>query len=138
MLAKRLILVLVLALLVPMVLVACGDDEKASFKDIDAADAYQQLQKNQDAILVDVRTQPEWVNTGIPAGAQTRTWDEASQTMDTTDLPKDAEIYLICNSGRRSQDAARKLIDLGYKKVYSINGGIQRWFSLYPSTPYQS
>ena len=35
--------------------------------DISPAEAYQRLQNNPSAVLVDVRTQPEWVFVGVPA-----------------------------------------------------------------------
>ncbi len=35
--------------------------------DISPAEAYQRLQNNSAAVLIDVRTQPEWVFVGVPA-----------------------------------------------------------------------
>ena len=35
--------------------------------DISPAEAYQRLQNNPSAVLIDVRTQPEWVFVGVPA-----------------------------------------------------------------------
>ncbi len=39
----------------------------------------------------------------------------------------DTGIYLICRSGMRSILAAQSLQDMGFKNVYSIHGGMQRW-----------
>ena len=38
----------------------------------------------------------------------------------------DAEILIYCRSGRRSAEAAKKLIAMGYKRVYDF-GGIIDW-----------
>ena len=42
-------------------------------------------------------------------------------------MDKDKPVYLYCRSGARSQKAARKLIDMGFEKVYDLKGGFMRW-----------
>ena len=37
------------------------------------------------------------------------------------------EIAVYCKAGVRSMDACRLLHDLGYKKIYNLNGGMIRW-----------
>ena len=44
------------------------------------------------------------------------------------DLRKDQKIILICKLGGRSQKAAQKLIELGFKNVYNYEGGIARYY----------
>ncbi|WP_426806221.1 rhodanese-like domain-containing protein, partial [Stenotrophomonas sp. SrG] len=42
----------------------------------------------------------------------------------STQLPAlDREILLFCQSGKRSMDAARALLDLGYTHIASVHGG---------------
>ena len=46
---------------------------------------------------------------------------------DTEDMPdKEATLLSYCRSGRRSKDAAQKLLSLGYQNVYDF-GGIIDW-----------
>lgn len=40
------------------------------------------------------------------------------------EIPQDQPVILICASGSRSVKAARILMKLGYKEVYSVIGGI--------------
>lgn len=41
--------------------------------------------------------------------------------------PKDTNIYIICHKGKRSLKACKLLIEMGYSRVTSVKGGIDRW-----------
>ncbi len=43
------------------------------------------------------------------------------------DIPRDADIVVYCSIGSRSEKIAQKLINAGYKNVYSLYGGIFEW-----------
>ena len=46
---------------------------------------------------------------------------------ETEALPdKEATLLVYCRSGRRSKDAAQKLLELGYQSVYDF-GGVIDW-----------
>lgn len=47
----------------------------------------------------------------------------------TSSYPKDKErpVYVICQSGMRSQRAAAMLQKAGYENVYSVKGGMSFW-----------
>jgi molybdopterin/thiamine biosynthesis adenylyltransferase/rhodanese-related sulfurtransferase len=78
------------------------------------------------AILVDVRDAHERA-LGKAQGA--RGIDRATLEADpSAHLPdRDADILLICQSGRRSQFAAEALIAKGYRNIASVDGGTQAW-----------
>jgi phage shock protein E len=134
---KRIIALVILLALV-LTAAACGDsnDKKqsenssqpATFETLTVQTAYDQLSKNGAAIIVDVRNPEEWAATGIPVGAKLIPLPEFGARAPN-ELPKDQDIYVICNSGNRSRVASQQLIDLGYTHVYNIDGGIQAWLS---------
>ncbi|KAI8391369.1 Rhodanese-like domain-containing protein [Radiomyces spectabilis] len=82
--------------------------------------------------LVDVREQHEIENQGqiydsihIPWGLA----EHDSNALVARFLVHNKEIPLIiyCRSGRRSRLAAAKAIELGFKNVYDLQGGILNW-----------
>lgn len=48
-------------------------------------------------------------------------------TISTIDLEKDTIIILYCASGKRSKEAALKLVNMGYTNVYNLDGGLINW-----------
>jgi len=101
------------------------NDGPADVMLIEADEALQILKDNPDAVLLDVRTEQEFIS-GHIAGAVLIPVDEISARI--AELPDDfaAPIIVYCRSGNRSATAARMLIEAGYRKVYDL-GGINSW-----------
>ena len=47
--------------------------------------------------------------------------------IDTITLGKDTNIIVYYKSGVRSEEAVKKLADLGYTSLYNLDGGIINW-----------
>ncbi|NDL67080.1 rhodanese-like domain-containing protein [Clostridiales bacterium F-3ap] len=76
-------------------------------------------------VLVDVRTKEEYDGGHIPGALLLPDADIERLAPDM--LPdKEAKILLYCRSGRRSELAARKLLEMGYTQVLDF-GGILDW-----------
>ncbi|MBR6767944.1 MAG: rhodanese-like domain-containing protein [Clostridia bacterium] len=76
-------------------------------------------------IIVDVRRIDEFEQGYIPGAILVP--NETILTEALTKLPdKNAMILIYCRSGRRSAEAAEKLLSLGYTQVYDF-GGILDW-----------
>ncbi|GGD58371.1 rhodanese-like domain-containing protein [Muriicola marianensis] len=88
---------------------------------------YKKAVNNNDVQLVDVRTPREFrgghiaraVNIDYFRGAD---FEKAFEKMD-----RNKPVYLYCRSGNRSLKAARKLVSMGFEKVYDLQGGILKW-----------
>lgn len=108
--------------------------------DISATEAWEKLQADPRAQLVDVRTVAEWNFVGLPdlstlgrrvhcvewqsfpAGAQNPGFlGEASGAL--TD--KAAPVMLLCRSGARSRAAAIALTRAGFEQAFNIAGGFE-------------
>jgi phage shock protein E len=83
------------------------------------------MAEDQSTILVDVRTEEEYVEGHIP-GAILLPVDELEDLAPIRIPDKGATYIVYCRTGNRSAIAARILIHLGYQKVYDM-GGIVDW-----------
>lgn len=104
--------------------------------DISPADAYQRLQNNPSAVLVDVRTQPEWVFVGVPAVERLvrLSWQvfpamqvnaRFVEEFEQLGLAKDTEVLCICRSGARSASAAAALTEAGFTNAWNVAQGFE-------------
>lgn len=88
-------------------------------------EAKARMDENPKAIILDVRTKDEFSQKHIPKAILVP--NETIKDTPPAELPdKNAEILVYCRSGNRSQQAAQKLIAMGYTKVLDF-GGIGDW-----------
>jgi rhodanese-related sulfurtransferase len=74
--------------------------------------------------FVDVRT-PEEYAAGHAVRARNIPLDELPAKLDR--LEKNEPVYVICQSGRRSKEAADILNRNGFKWVFNVSGGTNEW-----------
>ncbi|MDC6351372.1 rhodanese-like domain-containing protein [Zeaxanthinibacter sp. PT1] len=77
--------------------------------------------------LVDVRTASEYRSGHIKNAKNIDWFKQKNFTESVKKLDKDQEVYLYCRSGARSLKAGRKLLDMGFTKVYDLKGGFNAW-----------
>ena len=83
-------------------------------------------EKSKDHQIIDVRTPSEFKD-GFIEGAKNINLKDDDFAKEITSLDKDKPVYIYCRSGHRSGIAAKKMIDLGFKEVYDLQGGILNW-----------
>ena len=120
---------LMLALLSPLwVMIGCtGESEDAAWQRVDADAFADAVDTEENAFLLDTRTQPEWEQDGHLSNATLVPHDELEQRQDELPADKDATVLVYCRSGNRSQEAAQTLLDLGYTNIVELNSGINGW-----------
>ena len=118
-----------LALLSPLwVMIGCtGESEDAAWQRVDADAFADAVDTEENAFLLDTRTQPEWEQDGHLSNATLVPHDELEQRQDELPADKDATVLVYCRSGNRSQEAAQTLLDLGYTNIVELNSGINGW-----------
>jgi len=105
-------------------LIGCSSED-AEFSFMSTADAYELITSEADVIVLDVRSEAEFLE-GHIEGSILLPVDEIADRAEDILTNRDAMILVICRSGNRSQTASQELADLGYTNVYDI-GGIMSW-----------
>lgn len=94
-------------------------------QEISVQEAYEKYQ--QGVFLLDVREQEEWDAFHIPD----TTLIPLGELPDRlSELPRDQEIVVVCNSGNRSQAGRDILLEAGFTSVTSMEGGVTGWSDL--------
>ncbi|SFC05969.1 Rhodanese-related sulfurtransferase [Flagellimonas taeanensis] len=90
-------------------------------------EAYKEAISKGKVQLVDVRTKGEFMSGHIKGAKNIDFFQGSAFETAFSKLRKDVPVYIYCQSGNRSQKAARRLVDLGFTKVYDLRGGYSSW-----------
>ena len=108
------------------------------FQEVTPPIAYQKLKENKDAILIDCRTEQEWINIGVPDLSainksvlkielvrqdQSVNHDFIEQVEEYASHKN--PLYLICRSGARSAAACKILLKAGFNDVTNVAEGFE-------------
>lgn len=103
----------------------CASAQNNTYRQITAAEAVAMMEKEKNYIILDVRTAEEFVEKHIPNAINVS--NESIGTAQIPELPDKEQLILVyCRSGRRSKQAAEKLVALGYTNIVEF-GGINDW-----------
>ena len=93
-------------------------------KDISPMELSEKISRGEEVVLIDVREAYEW-DAGHIASAQHIPMSQMQKRIG--EIPRDAEVVVICRSGSRSAHVQHHLQQLGYEKVKNLVGGMARW-----------
>ncbi|MDH3973690.1 MAG: rhodanese-like domain-containing protein [Deltaproteobacteria bacterium] len=106
-------------------------------KGVDSKEAYKMVMDSpRDTFIVDVRTKAEYEFVGhpdLPNGVPNiplrfyPKWNENSEFVEMVEkrYSKDKTLIMICRSGGRAEQAATKLMEAGFKKVYYMSDSFE-------------
>jgi rhodanese-related sulfurtransferase len=118
--------------------VMAGDKDYAG--DISTTEAWSQLANDPNALLIDVRTQPEWTFVGSPdLGKLDKrplfvSWqlypemsvnERFADELRSQGVKPGQALYFLCRSGARSRAAAKAMTAVGLGPCYNIAGGFE-------------
>lgn len=92
---------------------------------ITAEEAKKRLDSGESIVLLDVRTEEEYLEKHIP-GSLLIPLSELEKDIESKLPDKNATLFVYCRSGNRSATASKILVELGYTNVYDL-GGIMDW-----------
>ena len=100
-------------------------DSEAGYRQISMDEAIAIMEKENDYIILDVRTVEEFAEKHIPDAINIP--NETIGTEEIPELPNKEQLILVyCRSGNRSKQASEKLAALGYTNIVEF-GGINDW-----------
>lgn len=120
----RKLLTIILSSVCLAVFLSCQDGE-ATYRMITMEEAVSMMHNEKNYIILDVRRPDEFSIGHIPNAINVP--NETIGTEEIPELPDKNQLILVyCRSGRRSKEAAEKLVKLGYKNIVEF-GGILDW-----------
>ena len=125
---KKKTLLIISFLFVCLSLWSCSskpDNSVAEYHLLSAEEAKKIMDERNGYLIIDVRRADEYEGEHIPNAVNIPNEVIAEQAEEKL-KDKDQLLLIYCRSGRRSKEAALKLVDLGYTNVYDF-GGILDW-----------
>ena len=99
--------------------------ETNTYRQITMQEAVELMEKEDNYLILDVRTEQEYAAGHIPGAIVVP--NETIGTEEIAQLPdKEQLIMVYCRSGNRSKQASDKLVKLGYTNIIEF-GGINSW-----------
>ena len=89
-------------------------------------DQFSELVTKGEGQILDVRTPEEWAEGTVEGANKINLFDDDFEAQ-LTKLDKDKPVYVYCKAGSRSSKAADKMEEMGFKKVYNLEGGMDAW-----------
>ena len=116
--------------IVVFILVVCSSvtaqvPDSVKYKSLDPYYFHLDYLKTDPALLVDVREFFEFRRSRIKDAVNIPSSGNLENATDTID--KNCPLFLYCTTDFRSERVARRLYDLGFRKLYSLEGGIVLW-----------
>lgn len=100
-------------------------EAQSAIKQINVKEA-REATDGKDVQFIDVRTEAEYKDGHAP---KTLNLPLDSLEQNLSKLDKTKSVYVICQTGRRSQKGAEILQKNGFKDLYNIQGGTSAWQS---------
>lgn len=101
-------------------------DAKKRIQEMTLDEVEAKLQKGEQFVLVDVREESEFAKDHIP-GALHMGKGTIERDIEQRVPDLDTPIVLYCGGGFRSALAADNLRRMGYRNVFSMDGGVRGW-----------
>lgn len=114
--------------------VSCNGQTTSKYESLAAVTFAEKIKSTPQAAIVDVRTPEEFAGQHLD-NAVNIDWNGDNFEGKIGKYDKSKPIFVYCMSGGRSKMAAAKLAELGFNKIYELQGGIMKWNAAGLSVP---
>jgi rhodanese-related sulfurtransferase len=87
----------------------------------------EQLKSDDDAVILDVRTDEEVAEGYIPGARQLDIYNAGAFMEKAQKMDKTVPYYVYCRAGSRSAQACMILESIGFETTYNLLGGFSEW-----------
>lgn len=105
---------------------SCAGQKSESYENITVEVFAEKIRASPNAQIIDVRTPEEYQSQHIE-GAKNINWNGGDFVTEAGKLDKNQPVFVYCLVGGRSKKASDKLVQMGFSKVYDLQGGIMKW-----------
>ncbi|HEX8270601.1 MAG TPA: rhodanese-like domain-containing protein [Flavobacterium sp.] len=85
------------------------------------------LESDDNAVILDVRTEDEWNDGYIPNAINVDIYKGQGFIYEIEELDKSKNYYVYCKAGGRSEQACTIMNQLGFENTYNLMGGMTDW-----------
>jgi thioredoxin len=121
-------------LFIGFLFVSCNGQTNAKYESIAPMNFAEKIKTTTQAAIIDVRSPEEFAGQHID-NAINIDWNGDNFDKKIGKYDKSKPIFVYCMSGGRSKKAAEKLSELGFTKIYELQGGIMKWNAAGLSVP---
>ncbi len=90
-------------------------------------DWWSKLQEDENAVILDVRTEDEWNDGIIPNAINIDIYKGQGFIYQVEELDKSKNYYVYCKAGGRSAQACSIMNQMGFETTYNLMGGFSEW-----------
>ena len=110
----------------------CGGSSTAYNKLVSPKDFKSYMDRFPAEQVVDLRTKSEIRENGVIVGAKNIDFKASYFKEEVSKLDRNAAIMVYCRSGNRSGKAVEVLKEMGFKKIYDMDGGYDAYLATFP------
>lgn len=104
-----------------------GPQKRNAMKELSQDEWREQLKKDDNAVILDVRTEEEVEEGYIPNAKNIDIYKGQGFVDEVEKLDKSKNYYIYCRSGKRSAQACTLLDQMGFNNTYNLLGGFMKW-----------
>ena len=87
----------------------------------------EQFEANDNAVILDVRTEDEFEDGNIPKAVNIDIYQGQEFISELQKLDKSKSYFVYCRSGSRSSQACAIMNQLGFENTFNLEGGFMDW-----------
>jgi thioredoxin 1 len=104
---------------------AAQTPDSIKFKSLSVREFYKEYLQDKNALLIDVREYADYRKSRIKNAVNIPFTEGLDNAADT--INKEKSLFIYCYAGGRSKKAALFFYDKGFRKLYSMKGGMMGW-----------